>query len=181
MKPKIKARKADNQIVPPMVWRQFLKEVSTKTLELEITRQESIIAQTSRLLVFLSLISAAVYGVLPTLLEWFEQNSVIIGIHYLFITVLLCVSISLLVFSQWRYKYNVLPSVESLQQVSLTTPPLSSDMLDYWIKYNTNMEKSIFNNNQKRCRLLQSATWLFLVTIAVVISLLLHFVWRVII
>lgn len=114
MQVRTKSHETDNQVVPPMEWRHFLKEVSTKTLELEMTRQESIIGQTSRLLVFMSLISAAVYGVLPTLLEWFKTSVTIIGVHYFLITVLLCVSVSLLVFSQWRYKYNVLPSVESL-------------------------------------------------------------------
>jgi len=64
---------------------QFLSEVSEKRLQLEIERQESIIAQSGRNLVFLSLISAAIFSVLPTLLKEFIACTNCIWLHYIFL------------------------------------------------------------------------------------------------
>ena len=152
-------------------WQQFLSEVSKKRLQLEIERQESIIAQSGRNLVFLSLISAAVFSVLPTLLKEFTASTNCIWLHYILLIITIGISLILLIISQWRFDYEVIPSVETIEVMSKNETVIEQDKYVYWKIYNGKMEESISKNNNIRCLLLKISSSLLIVVIAVIFSL----------
>lgn len=152
-------------------WQQFLSEVSKKRLQLEIERQESIIAQSGRNLVFLSLISAAIFSVLPTLLKEFSTYSNCIWFHYVFLICTIGISLILLIISQWRFNYKIIPSVKNIEETANEVTVTERDMYIYWKTYNSKMEKSISKNNDIRCLLLKISSCLLFVVIAIIFSL----------
>lgn len=150
---------------------QFLSEVSEKRLQLEIERQESIIAQSGRNLVFLSLISAAIFSVLPTLLKEFTACTNCIWLHYIFLISTIGISLILLIISQWRFNYDIIPSVKTIENASKNETVIDQDKYIYWKTYNCKMEESISKNNNIRCLLLKISSSLLIVAITVVFSL----------
>lgn len=152
-------------------WQHFLSEVSKKRLQLEMERQESIIAQSGRNLVFLSLISAAIFSVLPTLLKEFTACINCIWLHYIFLICTIGISLILLIISQWRFNYVIIPSVKTIEDASKKETVIDQDKYVYWKIYNSKMEESISKNNSIRCLLLKISSCLLIAMITSVFSL----------
>lgn len=134
-------------------------------------RQESIIAQSGRNLVFLSLISTAIFSVLPTLLKEFPASANCIWLHYVFLIYTIGISLILLIISQWRFNYAIIPSVKTIETESKNKTIIDKDKYLYWKTYNGKMEKSISKNNSVRCLLLKISSCLLIATIVSVFSL----------
>lgn len=153
---------------------RFLAENAKYAYELEAQREHSIIEQTSRMLVFQSLITAALYAALPSVLNLFEGNRCAIKLTWVFsvvITVLSVLGLGVTLAAQWRYKYESLPNIDKTKQALNALPDsccYEKVKCTYNEKYITIMYKSLEKNNNLRCKLLKVAMLLLYVTLAVI-------------
>ena len=105
---KKKSRRKDN-IISESIWFNY---------QLEVKREQSILEQSGRLLVFQSLLPTALFAILPTLLESFRQNQrAIFCIWLAVVNVAILTTISLIftLLSQYRYKYMSMPKLSDVK------------------------------------------------------------------
>lgn len=95
----------------------FLEELSIMKYNSEIQRQDSLIKQSSQMQTMFSIITAAIFMVVPIMIEYRGQ----IKINYIFSaisTIIFCMLLSLVTSSlaQLRYKYAMLDDIEILNE-----------------------------------------------------------------
>ena len=161
----------------PTAKEQFLAENAKCAYELELQRENSIIEQTGRMLVFQSLFTAALYAALPSVLDLFERNrcaTVLVWLFSVIVTVLTILGLGVTLAAQGRYKYKSMPNIEEAKQrISALADNHSYEEIKcfYNEKYLTIMYKSLEENNNLRCKLLKVAMWLFYITLAITLSM----------
>lgn len=161
----------------PSAKEQFLAENAKYNYELESQRENSIIEQTGRMLVFQSLFTTALYAALPSVLGLFERNQCATALVWIFsviVTVLTILGLGVTLAAQGRYKYRSLPNIdEAKQRICALKDSYSYEEIKcfYNEKYLTVMYKSLEENNNLRCKLLKAAMWLFYVTLAITFSM----------
>lgn len=152
---------------------RFLAENAKYAYELEVQREHSIIEQTSRMLVFQSLVLATLYAALPSVLNLFEGNQCTTKLTWILsviITVFSVLGLGVTLAAQWRYKYESLPNIDKTKQALNALPDsccYEKVKCTYNEKYITIMYKSLEQNNNLRCKLLKVAMVLLYVTLAV--------------
>ena len=99
--------------------RQVFADIAHFTYEVELKRQESILTQSSNMLVFVSLLSAAFCTILPSVFSLFEKQEtelVIICCCSALIGVLLLSSLIVILLSQWRFSYKTTPDIINVKK-----------------------------------------------------------------
>jgi hypothetical protein len=109
-------KEKDNSEVATVLYR-YVKDLSLQKYDSELRRQESIIQQANTVLTSCSILSAALFMIIPVLLQYCEK----LTRRYIFhmassIVIMLLVAMFFASLSQMRIKYANLPSVKKLHE-----------------------------------------------------------------
>lgn len=146
-------------------------ELGKFSYELEEKREISIVNQSGQMLMALSIFSAALYMVLPVIIDYttiaVNKLAICVGL----ITITLLVSFILVLFSQWRYKYRTIADIDELYKA------IEKDYQNYlsedgfylqWKEQLTQIHSSRRKINDVRVNLIKSAMILFVIAIMLV-------------
>ena len=163
-------------IVLQDVPRQVFNEVVQFTYDVELKRQESIIAQSSNMLVFISLLSAAFCAILPSVFSLFEEQAtelVVLCCCSVLIGVLLLSSLIIVLVSQWRFSYMTTPDIVKVKRCLSnakeddTKEAISADYAEMFIP---KMLMSLKERNDLRCKFVIASMIIMLITLVVFIA-----------
>lgn len=184
-KSKEEERKTENsgKIELPKDVLEFMAENAKLVYEVEEKRQNSILEQTGRLLVFETLISAAFYTVVPMVLDVWGDEKVpewfwllVLGISLLLILVLI-----LTLVTQWRFEYKGMPNPVKLKEKlnnMRETDNLEKLKSEYKDKYITAMSYSLKSKNDVRTYLIKMVVIILLAMLLLIICGVLYVMWR---
>lgn len=166
---------------------KFLANNARRVYEAELKREQSLLDQTNRLLIFLSLFTAALSTVLPKILEAISSastNPSFKGTAYI-ITALLALLVSAaLVFTllaQWRYRYATYPDLTEIENfvLQLDASYSAEEIEDSYDKeYFTELYNSLKGIDDKRCKRLQTAMCCSLCICSVIIICIVVFLFK---
>ncbi len=167
--------------------RQVFNDVVQFTYDVELKRQESIIAQSSNMLVFISLLSAAFCAILPSVFSLFEEQAtelVVLCCCSVLIGILLLSSLIIVLVSQWRFSYVTTPDIVEVKRclAKATNDEKKEDLsADYAERFIPEILMSLKENNNLRCNFVIASMILMLITLIVFIAsvfIVLFLYWR---
>ncbi len=154
-------------------WGEYTARISKRNYDEELSRQESILTQSSRVLVFITIIITAFVGFISFIIEQFEIYKKLIWLFTIIIISLLLISMILLLLSQWRYCYIVTPLRAKIESYSKKDIVRELDKYECDKIFYDRMAASLKNNNDKRVLYLNIAT--IIIVSVLLLSLLLFF------
>lgn len=162
-------------IVLQNVPRQVFNEVVHFTYDVELKRQESIMAQSNNMLVFISLLSAAFCTIIPSVFSLFEKQTtelVVLCCCSVLIGVLLLSSLIVILISQWRFSYKTTPNIIEVKRCLAKTKDDAKEDLsaDYAEKFMPEILMSLNEKNNLRCNFVMASMILMLITLVVFIA-----------
>lgn len=166
-----------NQLLEHQVHCQIEKRVCNKYYE-ELEREESLLKQASNMQTAFSVLIAAIFMLLPVLLQYRKENA---DIHYYMFSIslisfCLLLSLTFATLAQWRYKREVLPdnedlieglNEETINQLNQDTSLWNTDIINTY----SSIQKSINENNNKRCKFICASMICFFVAIGLCVLL----------
>jgi len=152
-----------------------IKELGLYSYELEEKREQSLLNQAGQMLTAFAIFTAALYMLLPVVLEHatlnISKNKLILFVGV--ISLFLLSSLVLAILAQWRYKYNAMNEIGVIyQEVDKNYGDYSTQVNfdKQWIIQIENLHKSKLKNNNRRAKLVMASMIIFLVAIALVIA-----------
>lgn len=140
--------------------------------EQEEKREQSLLNQSAQILVALSIFSAVVYVLVPTLLDYTVVSSSALFFALAITSLFMVSSFILTILAQWRYSYEAMPDIHTIYTAierEYDCYRTESAFLYQWKDQLTHLHLSKQKLNNRRTRLIRASMVLFLVAIASVI------------
>lgn len=152
---------------------QVFNDVVNFTYSVELKRQESILAQSENMLVFVSLLSATFCTILPSTFNLFKEQKtelIVLCCCSVLIGVLLLSSLIVILLSQWRFSYKTTPNIIEVKRCLAKVKECNTkDKLfaDYTEKFIPEILMSVKEINDLRCSLVMASMVIMLITLVV--------------
>ena len=140
--------------------------------ELECQRENSLIGQSGNMLTAFSIYTAALYMIVPIVIEHFKNLTYGILLSVGIVSVLLIASLVLALISQWRFKYKTMLDIDVFYNYIDKENDLYKTQADYdyqWKHQLAPIQQSKKINNDKRVKLIVASMITFLCAIVVTI------------
>lgn len=156
--------------------RQIFGEIAHFTYDVELKRQESILTQSSNMLVFISLISAAFCTILPSAFSLFEKQKIellVLCCISALISILLLSSLIIILLAQWRFSYKTTPNIIEVKRClekannDYKIENLSAEYVENSVP---EMLITLKEENDLRCKFVIASMILMLMTLVVFIA-----------
>ncbi len=155
---------------------EFIEYVLRNRYEAECKRQESLLEQSSRILVFESLLTASVFMVWPTLLDVFQCSKNAINIFILAFAIQTVMVLVVALISQWRIRHGTFPDPEKFIEHVNTNGYTEDRVGAFYKKHYPAIIKSYTKNNDIRLVLVNICHVILFIQFLTIIGITAHIV-----
>lgn len=142
------------------------------SLELELSREESLIRQAGQMLTAFSFFSAALLMAIPIIITNTNVNKGMLLLFSGISAIPLIISLCIAVVAQWRFKYAGISDAKTLRENVYKNIKAYQDQMQYddlWVDQLGEVHKSIEKNNNHRAFLVKRSMAYFLLSVLLII------------